>query len=72
MFPRALKRPGCEVDHSPSSVEVKNGGCIPPLPHTSSWRGAKLIKHRDDFTFFNLLMMKLRIMEVPQKKINSK
>jgi hypothetical protein len=21
-------------------VEVKNGGAIPPLPHTSSWRGA--------------------------------
>jgi hypothetical protein len=24
----------------PSSAKDKNGGCIPPLPHTSSWRGA--------------------------------
>jgi hypothetical protein len=28
---------GREADHSPSfSVEVKNGGAIPPLPHSSS------------------------------------
>jgi hypothetical protein len=33
-----VKRPGREADHSPSSsVEVKNGGAIPPLPHTSLW-----------------------------------
>jgi hypothetical protein len=25
---------------TPSSVEVKNGGAILPLPDTSSWRGA--------------------------------
>jgi hypothetical protein len=32
-----LKRPGREADHSPpSSAEVKNGGVILPLPHTSS------------------------------------
>jgi hypothetical protein len=30
-----------EDDHShPSSAEVKNGGVIPPLPNTSSWRSA--------------------------------
>jgi hypothetical protein len=30
-----------EADHSPpSSAEVKKGGSIPPLPHTSSWRSA--------------------------------
>jgi hypothetical protein len=30
------KRPGREADQSPpSSVEVKNGGAIPPLPHMS-------------------------------------
>jgi hypothetical protein len=35
-----IKWPGPEADHSPpSSVEVKNGGAIPPLPHMSSWRG---------------------------------
>jgi hypothetical protein len=26
----------------PSNAEVKNGGAIPPLPHTSSWLDAKL------------------------------
>jgi hypothetical protein len=32
-----VKRPGREADNSlPSSAEVKNGGAIPPLPHTSS------------------------------------
>jgi hypothetical protein len=36
-----VKRAGREADHSPSSMaEFKNGGAIPPLPHTSSWRGA--------------------------------
>jgi hypothetical protein len=35
------KRQGREADHpSPSSAEVKNDGAIPPLHHTSSWRGA--------------------------------
>jgi hypothetical protein len=42
-----VKRTGREADHSsPSSAGVKNAGAIPPLPNTSSWRGAKLIKHR--------------------------
>jgi hypothetical protein len=32
-----VKRPGSDADHSsPSSAEVKNGGAIPPLLHTSS------------------------------------
>jgi hypothetical protein len=30
---------------------VKNGGAIPPLPNTSSWRDALLIKHTDNFVF---------------------
>jgi hypothetical protein len=39
-----VKRLRREADHSPpSSAEVKNGGSIPPLPHTSSWRGASLL-----------------------------
>jgi hypothetical protein len=39
-FPR-VKRPGFEANHTPpSSVEMKNGGAIPPLPNTSSRRGA--------------------------------
>jgi hypothetical protein len=38
-------------DRSPASnVEVKNGGSIPPLPQSSLWRGAQLIKHRDSLT----------------------
>jgi hypothetical protein len=46
LFPRA-KRPVRQADHSlSSSVEVKNGGAIPPFPNTSSWRVAWLIKHR--------------------------
>jgi hypothetical protein len=40
-----------EADHSPpSSAKAKNGGTMPPVPHTSSKRGAVLIKHRDNFT----------------------
>jgi hypothetical protein len=35
----------------PSSAEDKNGEAITPLSHTSSWHGACLIKHRDNFTF---------------------
>jgi hypothetical protein len=38
-FP-GVKRLEHETDHSPpSSAEIKNGWVIPPLPHTSSWRG---------------------------------
>jgi hypothetical protein len=33
-----IKQPGHEADHSPpSSAEVKNGGVIPLVPHTTSW-----------------------------------
>jgi hypothetical protein len=36
-----IKRPGCEADHPPQSiVEVKNGGALLRLPHTSSWHGS--------------------------------
>jgi hypothetical protein len=50
--------PGCtaaghEADHSsPYSAEVMNSGAIPPLPHTTSWRGALLITHRDNLSFY--------------------
>jgi hypothetical protein len=41
MVSQGIKWQGCEMDHSPpSSVEVKNGGAIPPLPHMTSWHGA--------------------------------
>jgi hypothetical protein len=48
-----VKRPGCEADHShPSSAEVKE--CVEIYlhsPNMPSWRGARLEKHRDNFTF---------------------
>jgi hypothetical protein len=37
----ASNYPGGEAGHSlPFNAQGKNGGAIPPLPHTSSWRGA--------------------------------
>jgi hypothetical protein len=48
--------PGRKTDRSsPSSAKVKNFGAIPPLPHTSSCRYAKLIKNRDRFYVLPLL-----------------
>jgi hypothetical protein len=36
-----VKRQGREADHSaPSSAEIKIGGAILPVPHTSPWYGA--------------------------------
>jgi hypothetical protein len=47
-----IKRRVREVDHSsPSSVEFKNGGATPSLSPPSSWLGASLVRHRDNFTF---------------------
>jgi hypothetical protein len=38
-----IKRPRCEADQwLPSSAEVKNGGAVSPLLHTSLWRSAFL------------------------------
>jgi hypothetical protein len=46
-----VKWPACEAVHSPpSSAEIMNGGAITPLPHTSSWPGAYLVKHMNNFT----------------------
>jgi hypothetical protein len=51
-----VKQQGREADHSlPSSAEVTNGGIILPLLHTSSWRGAYLIKYKYNFTFIGIL-----------------
>jgi hypothetical protein len=53
--PRGVKQLAHETDRSPpSSDEVKNCGVIPPLPCRSSWCGAYLIKHTNNFTFFRL------------------
>jgi hypothetical protein len=32
----------------PSTAEVQNGGAIPPFHHTSPWRGASSVEHRDN------------------------
>jgi hypothetical protein len=47
-----IKQPGHEADHSyPPTADVKNGGVIPPLPHTPLWHSARLIKDKDNFTY---------------------
>jgi hypothetical protein len=49
-FPRWTKRHSRVADHSISfGAEVKKTGAIPPLPYTSSWYSAELIKHRGQF-----------------------
>jgi hypothetical protein len=49
-----IKQPGREANRSPpSNAEFKNGGAIPSLTHTSSWRSAELVMHGDKFTFYN-------------------
>jgi hypothetical protein len=46
-----IKQPGHEAHHSPVlSAMVKNGGAIPPHPHTSPWYDALLIIHRANIT----------------------
>jgi hypothetical protein len=41
-----------EANHlPPTSTKIKNGGSIPPLPHTSSRHSAELTEHRDKLTF---------------------
>jgi hypothetical protein len=37
---------------NPSSAEIKNGGAILHLSHTSSWNGAELSKPRDKLIFY--------------------
>jgi hypothetical protein len=51
-FPGGKAARGVKLTTPPSSAEVKNGGVVPPLPYTFSWRGAYLIKHRDSFFSF--------------------
>jgi hypothetical protein len=54
-FSRGLKRLKLEADHSPpSNAKVNNGGVIPPLSHTSSWRGAKFIERKENIAVYIL------------------
>jgi hypothetical protein len=44
----------CGAYNSPkSSVKIKNGGAIPPIPHMSSWYSAYLIKHGQSYLYQN-------------------
>jgi hypothetical protein len=52
-----VKRLGREIDHSPSSTEIKNCGVIISFPHMTSWPDACLIKHRDIFTLFHIISL---------------
>jgi hypothetical protein len=36
-------------------------GSVHPLPLTPSWRSAKLVKHRDNFTLPELTLLELRL-----------
>jgi hypothetical protein len=45
----AASRPTLRPTQPPSSSGVKNDGETPPLPHTSSWHGAQLVKRRANF-----------------------
>jgi hypothetical protein len=52
-----IKRPGFEAHHLLSSnAEVKNGGAIPPLLHTSLWCGASVIRHNFTFTVLQYIL----------------
>jgi hypothetical protein len=57
-FSSEVNRPGPNANNSPpSSAEVKNGGAVRQLFHTSSWHGAQLIKHWDEFTFIIIIII---------------
>jgi hypothetical protein len=65
-----VKRPGREADHSPpTSTEVKRTRIYTSTCYTSSWRSAKLVKHRDNFTFdFYLYLYVYKIRNVCLKR----
>lgn len=49
-----VKWQGYEAGHSaPFNAKVKSGGAVPPLSYISSWHGAYLNKHRENFTFLS-------------------
>jgi hypothetical protein len=46
--------PGVKLTtHLQLVLRLRKGGSIHPIPHTPSWRSAKLVKHRDNFTFYS-------------------
>jgi hypothetical protein len=60
-----LKRPGRETDHSSQlGIEARFGGALAPFPHTSPWRGAQSVDHRDSFAVLSYLCFRLLIASV--------
>jgi hypothetical protein len=53
-FPRGKAERAWNWPLIPTSAEIKKGGTILSLPNISSWHNAKLIKHRDNVTFFGV------------------
>jgi hypothetical protein len=52
---RGLSGQGVKVTtHLQLVPRSRKCGSIFPLPHTPSWPGAWLVKHRDNFTFYSL------------------
>jgi hypothetical protein len=43
----------CGIWSKRNTSTLKKGNAIPPLPHTSSWHSAYLIKRRKKFTFYS-------------------
>jgi hypothetical protein len=62
----AMKRQGCETDHSPPTIAtVKKCGSISLLPLTSSWSSSYPVKHRDNSAFYEYVEMFITI-ELPR------
>jgi hypothetical protein len=53
LFPRGESGRGVTLTtHLQLAPRSRKRGSIHPLPHTSSWRSAYLVKHRDNFTSY--------------------
>jgi hypothetical protein len=64
-FSSGVKRQGRAANRPyPSRAEIKIDRDIPSLSLTSSWRGVELIKHMDNFTFYNANCSK--ILQLPK------
>jgi hypothetical protein len=57
-FPPGVKRPEREADHYLQLVpKSRKPESVHLLSHTSSWRSASLVKHRDNFTFISIFVV---------------
>jgi hypothetical protein len=57
-----VKLPRREADHSPLNIiDVKKSRAISPLPHTSSWHIAYLIKYRANSIILFVFVYEIRI-----------